>query len=571
MLCLFIFCAELKIKCFKFRFLEQAEFLDWQEKLIEYVSYGGTYCSLSSTKLRQEVIPRLAESAEERQNNTIHGHNHWTVSLYGWKDVGPGVAYYAVMLINHESHFYVDTLELDGERNTPLNLRLALKICLGDKISRVKAVVTDSSARMVKFRQDFSGESPHIVPLGCVLHSFDLICKDIFSQSVIKPIVKKMIALVSFFTDSPFWNQEMKYCARKSNSGGFNSSFKVVRWNSLAKLCITIKEFENEFKKMLSIAKQGCNALMPTMISDIIKNNDTHKDAHYLTEIIKPIANAIAGFEKKNAHLGQVLGSFIEIQKYFDDLKLTTNFKYFPQQYKTLLNAAEASLNKRASQFNEPIYLAALFLSPQNRRICLSKMYDLQDMAKHILGLANIWDFSEYEARTILESELGSYYKNEKPHHSREENPILYWESIRQWSPCLAKLASIVFQLVPSSVSAGHLFSKSKPQNQLERDMISNVGKIQFDHQSTKSKDLDVEIELSGWAEEITALCDSETSEFVAITDPKTLFLHKNFDCQFQSVFTADDESTEPNEPPPKKKWAVADILKSCEILPKSK
>lgn len=103
--------------------------------------------------------------------------------------------FYAVMIINRNHQFYLDYLDLDGLRQTSDNIREAFKVTLGGRMDSVKAVVTDSRNAMIKFRRDLSTEFPHIVPLSCVSHTINLVCKVIFTEKSVKPMGRKNTAL----------------------------------------------------------------------------------------------------------------------------------------------------------------------------------------------------------------------------------------------------------------------------------------------------------------------------------------------------------------------------------------
>lgn len=186
------------------------------------------------------------------------------------------------------------------------------------------------------------------------------------------------------------------------------------------------------------------------------------------------------------------------------------------------------SLNKRAEEVASDIYIVALFLNPPYRENGTSKIYSLLDVSRMILELAHRWDFTEYEATQIYNTDIKAYSNNVRPHSSTEHDPIKYWKAITRECPCLSKLALIVFSLIPSSASVESLFSKLnaaklKARNRLSKQTLSIIGRIKLDHynNSMKRKENGQQPQLAGWSfDQLTDLVERESIE----DDPEDLY-----------------------------------------------
>lgn len=155
----------------------------------------------------------------------------------------------------------------------------------------------------------------------------------------------------------------------------------------------------------------------------MIEDLATFRDAKFLVQITKLLAeaDAIALLESHSAHLGNVLETLFNIQKYYDQIREKSRF--FPPKYQFLFALAEKSVNVRAEEIDLPIYVVALFVCPKYRKICVSKKYSIENISKFVLELACKGGFTEFEANQLDENEIKAYYYNWAPHHNKDRDP----------------------------------------------------------------------------------------------------------------------------------------------------
>lgn len=537
---------------------------------------GKTYRQLTDTRLRREVIGRLDGRAITEQQKIIQQHHNWTVSLDGWEDC-THISYYAVLLVDNKRALYLDNLELDHKRHTADIIREELKKVLTPYLSRVKAIVTDSPTTMNKMRNELHKDLPHIVVIRCVLHVINLISKDVYSSPTIKPLVKKLTTVASFFSSSQYWRTELSKWGQENRAGPFVSSFVEVRWYSFIKMCMSVMAFQKGFEEMHTMYQGGVGTVIPSKVADLIADSSLFRDCEYIIQITKPLADAIAVLESRSAHLGDVWPTIFKLQKYFDDQ--LDNFRFYPIIYQRTLKTAIGSLNKRASDFNIPIYVVALFLCPGYRHIAISKEHNLKKLQKMILELCNDWEFSQYEATQLYNVEIIAYSNNMHPHHSTEHDPIKYWESIQNDCPCLAKFARIIFDLVPSSASIESLFSmlkaaKPKERANMSKDTLCCLGRIKLDHyNSEKESESDLSnVQFDGWSfVNLIDLVDdgvdvpndglNDGSDGDSVREIELESIEVSMSQIFAYNLPLYNDPT--NQPTQNKKWAVSDIMES--------
>lgn len=225
--------------------------------------------------------------------------------------------FYSVMLVNGIEQHYIGNLELDSVRHTTLNIKEQLNVLLKDYLPNIKAIVTDSPNVMVRMRQDFCEENSQIIPLRCVLHQFNLVCKGVFSHPSIKPMVKEFTTMATFFTSSGYWKNKLKNWG-SSNEGSFISTFVEVRWYSFVKMCLSLKSFENGMREMVKRFQDGEGPLIPVKVINIVNSTRTFKMLNILSTIMKPIADSITYLERGDVNIGHVCEATFKMQLFFD-------------------------------------------------------------------------------------------------------------------------------------------------------------------------------------------------------------------------------------------------------------
>ncbi len=156
-----------------------------------------------------------------------------TICLDGWED-NSNNSIYAFMALKAQSEEVLDIVDLSGQRPTAENLKRQLLKSLQENaipLSSVIALVTDSPSTMVRLRTDFQTENPHIFPIRCCLHHFNLIAKDISKLPFAKTIIKRNARLVSFFTSSHLWISRLRdWMKSQSGPKRYLRSLCETRW-----------------------------------------------------------------------------------------------------------------------------------------------------------------------------------------------------------------------------------------------------------------------------------------------------------------------------------------------------
>lgn len=343
--------------------------------------------------------------------------------------------------------------------------------------------MTDSPNVMVKMRNDLHKELNHIVPIRCPLHALNLITQDIALSTKIKPITDKLSRLVSYFLNSSFWSNKLKEWRQKVGITTFLKLKMDTRWYTFTAMCESVYIFKNGFKELLNVPtpdededveEEGKEAIKPPELpSDIIKI--------IKSSIFDDVFFSIGVLEERTAHLGLIWQEFIKIHRFIQEKIDDQENNRLPDLYKNTINLLKTRFNKRAKDFDEPIYLVSIFLTPEFRKIACGGKYNFNDYTNMIVDLAINWNFS-FNDSVKIGNQLQSYFENIDPHYGWESDPVKYWQSMKK-HPELAKFALMVFAIYPSSGKVERLFSimsctKTKKRNNLSKDTVTDIAKI---------------------------------------------------------------------------------------------
>lgn len=539
-----------------FRLLDNKMFLKWQAALVDMGASGVLHRPLSASRLRGETLVHMATAIDDRQCRMIEEHEHWCVSLAKWKDDGAGLSYCAVMLRDQKRTLHLDNLELDDVN------RRTLKQVVGNYSARIKAIVSDSPDTMQQMREDLAAEQfDSVLQLGCTRHVIESICQSLFTRHAMKPTISKLARLAAFFTASDNdWSCHLTDWASHHNVGPLAASPVERRWSSCVQLCASVAAYEAGFVEAVQLFRHGLLGLeMPEDVVAIVEDGATFRDAHFLVTITKALAEAIECVERDSAHLGDVLVALLSAQRYLDEIRDQVDVS--PAHHQSWFAQVEYSLNVHTKSLHG-IHTVALFLRPPYRRMCVSKIA----VSALVLELAQKWNFSEFEAVQLYDSEIPAYFNNSGAHHCGEQDPIKYWGALRQVSPCLAKLAEIVFAIVPVSVSVGPLkrseLGRSKNKNMGRSRISQNIAKIKLDY--FNKRESPPPSPEGGWS--YAALEDLvEASDVDDDADdhvPTNTFIKDSFNYD-DPLFDSADLDTSAEPPLPKRaKWSVKDIIR---------
>jgi len=244
-------------------------------------------------------------------------------------------------------------------------------------------ITTDSPSTMVKVRRDFTEKHKHIMQLGCCLHAFNLIVKDIVSKVPALDICKKNQALVNYFSKDGFWSETLSDWRKESNIEHSLSSFCETRWYSVYQVSASVKSHEKGFEHRLQLCNNALTDTpdIPNDKKDLI-NDKYHflRNSEMLT-VIKPVIDAIARLEKKETSICDIWKEIINVYK---EISLISFLEQ--QNIGAAIKAkAIAVINNRAIGFNTPLYILGFFFHPAYRKIAISKRFNMDKMLQYAL------------------------------------------------------------------------------------------------------------------------------------------------------------------------------------------
>lgn len=260
---------------------------------------------------------------------------------------------YAVMMTNPDEQHYLGNLELDGQRKTASNIVSALDDLVGEKYNFIKAIATDNENTMLCVRESICAKYPKIINIRCILHTLNLVCQDVLKHQAVKSIVKEINALVVFFSNSYYWQSKLAEWGKNRGITSFLTTHCETRWYSFIEMAMKAFEFCDGFTSCFSLYlsdKKKHSEIFS--IRNIVNDTDMSVSLKHLITILKPISDAIAIMEQKDASIGDVWPGFLVINnylnKYLDPEKL-------PAKYMELGTFAKERLNYRAKHFETDV------------------------------------------------------------------------------------------------------------------------------------------------------------------------------------------------------------------------
>jgi len=211
-----------------------------------------------------------------------------------------------------------------------------------------------------------------------------LIVKDICGFPDVVTICKKNQKLVNFFNSSHIWHRELQNWQKEQGVSHFLETFCETRWYSLAKVCMGVSVYEQGFLHCISLSEN----LQPkypeienTTVKNIIRDKYHFADNDALTQIIKPIVDAIGRLESNDSTLADIFKELIYIHRQITQLE---------DPIIGLKGHALAVINKRARAFDSNIFFVAFFLSPTHKCLAISKKMNGEEIIRASSELANI-------------------------------------------------------------------------------------------------------------------------------------------------------------------------------------
>ncbi|BBN10816.1 hypothetical protein Mp_5g06650 [Marchantia polymorpha subsp. ruderalis] len=200
----------------------------------------------------------------------------------------------------------------------------------------------------------------------------------------------------------------------------------------------------------------------PPINKDIFKL--VEDDYHFamnkeLCKLIKPIADSIARMEQSSTTLDQIFAELIKLYTVVKDTDVTEFCSLFKAHMIKIIQ-------KRASEFDHPIYFVALFLNPQYQSVAISRTKTYNNIQNDIANFAKGWRFTKANTISLL-ADLNEYtnrsevFTNSQP----KDCAINFWQSL-VGANALRVFALKIFSIAPHNAAVEHCFHNSHYQRQ---------------------------------------------------------------------------------------------------------
>eukprot|EP01138_Halocafeteria_seosinensis_P001898 gb/GECG01001944.1/.p1 GENE.gb/GECG01001944.1/~~gb/GECG01001944.1/.p1 ORF type:complete len:673 (+),score=78.62 gb/GECG01001944.1/:1-2019(+) len=345
-----------------------------------------------------------------------------------------------------------------------------------EDISKICALVTDSPSVNKKLRRDMKAKYPALVVLPCILHALNLIIKSICVHEYAETALSHASKLTNAFRNRHNWNEFMvDYCKR--NKLSMLCPIGETRWYSSRKTLSAVVGLEPAFKEAAnsSEGKKTLNAAVRAACLD----SATFAMAETLSNIIKPITDAIARLEDRQANLADCQ---IELYRIAYDLsELTEEDSVDSEPLRAFKAHVTNAFNIRYDEYADPLYMVALFLHPRCSRLALpigKQQESFLDVGTAIMDIAEQWGMISEEGKPALGRQL-NLYKNRlqwfAPTEVPEEDAVHWWENLvsSQETLVLKSLALRIFSISPGSADVERLFSSLAASNGKARSGVS--------------------------------------------------------------------------------------------------
>ena len=383
---------------------------------------------------------------------------------------------------------FIGVLNLTNKRHSADNIQ---KIGLSFRIAI--AIVTESPKCMIRFINDLVTKDSlkWLLPFPCCLHVLSNLIKDICKSQEAHEVVRCNSKLTTFFTSSHFWLEKSRAWMVKNNVTRGLVTLCKIRWYSIAKVCMAVRDFQAFFFSSLIKCKDA-NYDSPLINKDVqhmITAKHFDENSH-LVDVVKPISDIIGRLEQPKSNISDVLLEMFRISKLFKSLPADNKYK----------NSALVAVSKRIKSFDDVTYFVGLYMSPNYRKLATSTKYPFATIARRIFEIALQWEWRKTDVK-LLKADLIKYEEYQEP-FSTEFNPSLndllaFWNGVSHLgigssglpaAPMLARFAIKILSIKPHAARIEALLpslslSKNDRQNRLGVNTLVDMGRIKIDLQ----------------------------------------------------------------------------------------
>lgn len=393
----------------------------------------------------------------------------------GWTNVlGKGVINFFVT--TPEPIFYLAVYpEVQRETSEFISSQI-IKIINEIGPAKFEVLVTDNAANMKAVWRIIKREFPHISCVGCLSHSINLICEDVFKKiRVFNETLDKILKVIKFIkrTHVALAQFEEYQTVKFGTSACTLKLFSKTRWSGAF---ITLKSYKQNREALEQLAI--FHNVVPQEIKNIILDTEIWFKVDEITSILDPLATGLLSSEKDNSLLSDAPFIFKKVCQN-TLLKLKESVFLDPEDKEILI----ASIIKREKINLQPIHFAAHLLDP---RYCGNNMLSDEEVSQATEFIREYCAINGIdEAKTL--SNMAEFYTKSNFFESskaiwapaKQLEPRLWWQTFALKQSI--GMVAVKILSVPSSSAAAErslcLFSRThtKIRNRLKQPRVHKL------------------------------------------------------------------------------------------------
>lgn len=342
-------------------------------------------------------------------------------------------------------------------------------------------VIGDNAANMKKALNLIAEKYNHLVPLGCVCHTLQLLCTDILSCQSAQVFLSSCIQIVKTIRNVHVLNALFTKINKDKN---INISLTLpckTRWGSNLNTLQSLLTCKNTLQT-LAVNEQAAESLSKELKARILDDNVFWVRVEKLIMILQPIVTLIKKFETDECSIHRVHPEINDLQEKLVNL--------LPQS--PLSKTEESTVLKKTEERRKmalgPIHLAATLLDPSNQGCYLSSDEQVEAMEFVYTVYQQKHKNTDTDTKQIS-TELANYCAKEGVLWSKQfvwtcaasVSPIAWWKGICR-SSCLSETAIRILSPPVSSAATERSFSTFSWIHNKKRNRLTNTraGKITY-------------------------------------------------------------------------------------------
>lgn len=419
------------------------------------------YLVPNSNQFIKVTIPLIYAKHQIESINKLQNLQHLTLSIDNYHSNQNHQFAYAIII--HSSEYQVnqliDTLEFSILTHSSQNLFTSIKQTLDSKslsFDQFDGLVSDHSNPIInELINLFKFEYSHILHLNSSLHLITSISKLILSHPFIQPIIESNQILYDFFTSSPHWNHYL-INFNQPNLNLQHPTFQNIPqtgWYSIIKISSWVHTYQLAFQHASTLTSLDPNPLLqphqaqlPAHIQSLIQDSNHLILNETLLEQILPLLESFNRIKSTTFQISNLWSELISLYQSFNQTssKLKPNPSFLEFNLNSIKILEEISLKVLKE---DEVYLIGFFLTPNFKKLSVSKKFGFEDLLRSVLKIVKVWKFNKLEA--IQFKELLTDYYHQESNMKSGESCYSYWT---KQEPSLLKTLSIrLLNLIPNT------------------------------------------------------------------------------------------------------------------------